>query len=116
LPSGGSHNLRPQPGNGLLRHNLSNLPHGRAGWFGYPQRPGVQSPPVCLEGARACPPEDVGGTWGYQEFLEAMADPGHERHEEFREWIGGRFDPEAFDLARVTKRMWRGLPDWRRMW
>jgi hypothetical protein len=45
--------------------------------------------PVCVEGARACPPEDVGGTWGYQEFLEAMADPGDERHEEFREWIGG---------------------------
>jgi hypothetical protein len=69
--------------------------------------------PVCVEGARACPPEDVGGTWGYEEFLEAMADPSHERHEEFREWIGGRFDPEAFDPAKATKRMGRGLPDWR---
>jgi hypothetical protein len=57
----------------------------------------------------------VGGTWGYEEFVESMADPGHERHEEFREWIGGRFDPEAFDPAKATKRMWRGLPDWRRM-
>lgn len=69
--------------------------------------------PVCIEGARACPPEDVGGVWGYQAFVEAMADPGHERHEEFREWIGGRFDPEAFDPVKATKRMWRGLPDWR---
>jgi hypothetical protein len=34
-----------------------------------------QQYPVCLEGARACPPEDVGGTWGYQEYLEARADP-----------------------------------------
>ncbi len=69
--------------------------------------------PICIEAARACPPEDVGGTWGYEEFVAAMADPEHERHEEFREWIGGRFDPEAFDPAKATKRMWRGLPDWR---
>jgi len=68
---------------------------------------------VCIKGARACPPEDVGGTWGYEEFLEAMADPGHERHEEFRDWIGGRFDPQAFDPAKATNRMWRGLRDWR---
>jgi hypothetical protein len=69
--------------------------------------------PVCLEGARACPPEDVGGVWGYADFVEAMADPEHERHEELREWIGGRFDPEAFDPAKATRRMRRGLPDWR---
>jgi hypothetical protein len=71
--------------------------------------------PLCVEGERACPPEDVGGTRGYQEFLEAMADPDHERHEKFREWIGGRFDPEAFEAAKATKRMRRGLPDWWRM-
>jgi hypothetical protein len=69
--------------------------------------------PVCVEGARACPPEDVGGVWGYAEFLEAIADPGHERHDEFSEWIGGSFDPEAFDPATATKRMRRGLPNWR---
>jgi hypothetical protein len=70
--------------------------------------------PVGVEGARACPPEDVGGTWGYQEYLKAMADPGHERHEEFLGWRGP-FNPEAFDPAKATKRMRRGLPDWRRM-
>jgi hypothetical protein len=69
--------------------------------------------PVCIEGARACPPEDVGGTWGYADFVEALADPGHERHEELREWIGGRFDPEAFNPAAATRAMHRGLPDWR---
>ncbi len=68
--------------------------------------------PVCVEGAGACPPEDVGGTWGYEEFLAAMADPGHERHEEFSQWVGGTFDSEAFDAAKATKRMRRGLPDW----
>ncbi len=71
--------------------------------------------PVCIEGERACPPEDVGGTWGYKEFLAAIADPDHEEHEEFLHWIGGRFDPEEFDPTKATKRMWRGLPDWRKM-
>jgi hypothetical protein len=70
--------------------------------------------PVCIEGARACPPEDVGGTWGYQEYVEAMADPGHEQHGEFLGWRGP-FNPETFDPAKAMKRMWRGLPDWRRM-
>jgi hypothetical protein len=56
-----------------------------------------------------CPPEDVGGTWGYEEFLEAMADPDHERHEEFLGWRGP-FNPEDFDPA-ATRAMHRGLPD-----
>ena len=68
--------------------------------------------PLCLEGARACPPEDVGGTGGYQEYLEAMADPGHERHEELLAWRGP-FNPDAFDPAKATRAMRRGLPDWR---
>ncbi len=49
--------------------------------------------PLCLEGERACPPEDVGGVWGYAEYLEALADPKHERHDEFMEW-SGPFDPD----------------------
>ena len=71
--------------------------------------------PLCLEGERACPPEDVGGASGYEEFLELLADPSDERHEQFVEWIGGTFDPEDFDPEKATKRMWRGLPDWRKM-
>jgi hypothetical protein len=71
--------------------------------------------PVCVEGARACPPEDVGGVWGYQEFLEAITDPEHEDHDGLLEWAGGSFDPEAFDPAAATRKMHRGLPDWRRM-
>jgi hypothetical protein len=69
--------------------------------------------PVCLEGERACPPEDVGGVWGYQDFLEAIADPDHEQHDELLEWSGGGFDPEAFDPAAATREMRRGLPNWR---
>jgi tetratricopeptide (TPR) repeat protein len=58
--------------------------------------------PLCTAGRRACPPEDVGGVWGYADFLDAIADPAHERHEELLEWIGGEFDPEAFDLAAIN--------------
>lgn len=55
--------------------------------------------PVCLDGGRACPPEDVGGPWGYGDFLDAIGDPQHDRHDELLEWIGGSFDPAAFDAA-----------------
>lgn len=71
--------------------------------------------PVCLEGARACPPEDCGGVPGYAEFLEAMRDKKHERHQEFKAWIGGQFDAEKFYPAQATKAMKKGLPDWRSM-
>jgi hypothetical protein len=64
--------------------------------------------PRCVEGERACPPEDCGGVWGYAEFLEAIADPKHESHEDMLEWIGGKFDPEKFDLDAVNREL-RGL-------
>ncbi len=62
--------------------------------------------PVCIAGKRACPPEDVGGPWGYTEFAEAIRDPEHEQHEEFLEWRG-EFDPEGFDLEAVNKQLKR---------
>lgn len=55
--------------------------------------------PRCIGGARACPPEDCGGTGGYENFLAAIRDPNHEEHDEYLDWIGGEFDPEEFDLA-----------------
>jgi len=70
--------------------------------------------PLCLEGERACPPEDVGGVWGYAEYLEALADPKHERHDDFMEW-SGPFDPDDFDPKNATREMKKGLPDWRSM-
>lgn len=62
---------------------------------------------VCLDGRRACPPEDVGGVGGYAEFLEAIADPCHPRHRELLSWVGGAFDPEAFDCRAVNTRLKR---------
>jgi hypothetical protein len=69
--------------------------------------------PLCLEGERACPPEDCGGIWGYADFVEAIQNPDHERHEELLEWVGGRFDPEKFDPGKATRAMRKGLPDWK---
>ncbi len=58
--------------------------------------------PRCLAGKRACPPEDVGGIWGYADFLAAIRDPEHPEHDELLEWAGGEFDPEVFDLEAVN--------------
>ncbi len=63
--------------------------------------------PMCLAGKRACPPEDCGGVWGYAELLEAIHDPDHPEHETMLEWIGGSFDPEAFDLQAVNRLLTR---------
>jgi len=69
---------------------------------GLPREPGVKYP-RCLTGKRACPPEDVGGVWGYREFLEAMRDPEHPEHDGYLEWAGSEFDPETFDLEEVNR-------------
>ena len=60
---------------------------------------------VCIGGENACPPEDVGGAPGYEEFLEALADPNHSEHQNLKEWIGGSFDPTAFSVAEVNERL-----------
>lgn len=59
--------------------------------------------PICIAGARACPPEDCGGPWGYQNLLKAIKDPSHPEHEDMLEWIGGDFDPEYFDAVEINK-------------
>ena len=54
---------------------------------------------VCIDGQNACPPEDVGGIPGYEEFLEAISNPDHEEFDHYVAWAGGYFDPAVFDLA-----------------
>jgi len=53
--------------------------------------------PRCVDGAGACPPEDVGGTHGYTEFLQAISNRRHPEHRPMSEWAGGAFDAKAFD-------------------
>lgn len=66
--------------------------------------------PLCIGGERSAPPEDVGGIFGYQEFLQAIADPEHERHEELISWSGGGFDPELFSIEKTNRRLRRAFP------
>ncbi len=65
--------------------------------------------PRCVAGKRNCPPEDVGGAYGYELFLEAIGDPDHEEHGEYTEWARN-FDAEAFDLKHRNQAMRDGLP------
>ncbi|MCC6176057.1 MAG: plasmid pRiA4b ORF-3 family protein [Chloroflexi bacterium] len=67
-----------------------------------PPEPRVRYP-LCLEGEGACPPEDVGGAWGYDEFLAAIHDPSNEQHDEMLEWVGGAFDPGRFDVRATNE-------------
>lgn len=58
--------------------------------------------PTCVGGEGACPPEDIGGPSGYEEFLAAVADPKNPDHAAMLEWVGRPFDPSAFDAGRVS--------------
>lgn len=69
-----------------------------------PTEPDV-SYPVCIKAKRACPPEDCGGVWGYQEFLETIQDVEHPEHEEMLEWVGGFFDPEEAELSEINAQL-----------
>ena len=59
--------------------------------------------PKCIGGKRGCPPEDVGGPWGYMSFLEIYNDKTHPEHEEMVEWVGDYFDPERFDPNEINE-------------
>jgi len=65
--------------------------------------------PVCTEGARAGPPDDCGGVPGCFRLLEVLAGPADEEREHFVEWLGGEFDPEAFDLVGTSARLKRAF-------
>lgn len=64
--------------------------------------PEADAPPVCIKGARACPPEDCGGPWGYGDLLDALAHPADPRYDELREWIGEGCDAERFEVAHIN--------------
>ena len=61
--------------------------------------------PSCIAGARACPPEDSGGAWGYEDKLQALANSDDEDGEELREWMGEDFDPEQFEVTVVNRQL-----------
>ena len=71
-----------------------------------------KSCPVCTHGRRACPPEDCGGVWGYMDLVKAMKSRRGYRYREFKEWLGGYFKADEFDIHAINEQlddteMWR---------
>jgi hypothetical protein len=58
--------------------------------------------PRLVEAVGRCPPEDIGGPWGYAELLQAIHEPEHERHAELKDWIEDDFDPSAADTQALA--------------
>jgi len=60
-----------------------------------PAEPGT-SVPDCIGGRRACPPEDCGGPWGYQDLVDSLG--GRPGASDARlDFVGSDFDPASFD-------------------
>lgn len=62
--------------------------------------------PICTEAAGGCPPEDVGGAWGFEEFVKAINDPKNPQYKEFRAWMGmkprEKYDFEEIDVEHIN--------------
>lgn len=54
--------------------------------------------PWLVDGEGAGPPEDCGGMHGFEDFLQALADPKHSEHKALRHWVGEDYDPNMFDV------------------
>lgn len=70
------------------------------------QQPGLKFA-VCIDGENACPPEDVGGTGGFERFKVAVADPTDAEHDDYLLWVGTKYDPEHFELAAANAALQR---------
>jgi hypothetical protein len=57
--------------------------------------------PKCVAGKRACPPEDCGAIPGYENILKIIKNPKHKEYKETIKWLGGKYDPEQFDINEV---------------
>ncbi|MCB1127831.1 MAG: plasmid pRiA4b ORF-3 family protein, partial [Verrucomicrobiae bacterium] len=68
---------------------------------------------LCLDGARACPPEDCGGVWGYENLLKILKNRKHPEHQTMKKWLGRPFDAEAFDVAGTS--LWLRKLKWPRV-
>jgi hypothetical protein len=75
--------------------------------------PGITYPRL-VEAAGRCPPEDVGGPWGYAELLEAIGDPKHERHAELKDRIDDDFNPNIVDTDRLAAQLDALAKQWAR--
>jgi len=72
--------------------------------------------PVCMAGARQRPPEDVGGTGGYEDFVNIISDKKNPEREEMLSWAekdtrGRIYDPEYFSINEVNRKLMFALED-----
>jgi CheY-like chemotaxis protein len=61
--------------------------------------------PVCIKGARKCPPEDCGGPHGYENFRDILSQSKHPEYKKTVRWSGGNFDPEEFDIDSINSQL-----------
>src|SRR5215203_241641 len=93
---------------GLMRHRTTSLTN-TDGWEHTIKVERITDPmpsltyPLLIDATGRCPPEDVGGPWGYAEFLAAIGDPKHESHAEMVQWVGAPFDPNTIDFDEHAK-------------
>jgi hypothetical protein len=78
-----------------------------------PPDPAAATAALCLDGARACPPEDCGGIWGYANLIKILKNRKHSEHKNMKEWVGGSFDAETFDPANIN--LWLRKLKWPRV-
>ena len=78
-----------------------------------PPGAGAATTALCLDGARACPPDDCGGVGGYEDLIKILKNRKHPEHQSMKEWLGRPFDPEAFDVAKAN--LWLKKLKWPRV-
>lgn len=71
--------------------------------------------PRLIEATGRCPPEDIGGPPGYEEYLEAIKDPSHERHAEFAEYYDADFDPNVVNTDVIRRELATLAKQWSRV-
>lgn len=72
-------------------------------------------PALLIDGARRGPLEDSEGLPGYEEIMDALADPSHPDHAEHSAWVAdiagpeSPFEPAILDIAAVNRALARQL-------
>jgi len=61
--------------------------------------------PYCEKGNKACPPEDCGGIFGYENLIKILSNPKDEEYKEIKMWLGRDYDPEEFNLSIINSRL-----------
>ena len=64
-------------------------------------------PEYCITGGgNSCPPDDVGGIYGYEHMLEVLQNPDDEEYQEYKDWLPDGFDPKRFNIHDARLRVW----------